>query len=381
MVEADEMSENHAGSALRIGDWILGIARESRPKELMVEVTTSCNYQCIYCFRNNIIGEKLTHMMTPETFMKVVENALEAGVEKISFSGWGEPLVNPNIIEFIRIAKEKGLRVLLNTNGYYLDKYLDDIYRLGVDELVVSMDSDEDDLYRLLRRGGDLGRIVDALLRLKKYRVRDTRRSPDLWINFTLTKYNYKNIVPMIKLAEKLGARMLVVSNMIPLSKEMEEITCYSNEDCAETIEKLKTMLATLSLTHNVVISLPDIRLRTERRCPFAADKALYIRWDGKVAPCIYYAHHWRNYFMGIEREIYPVILGDLKKDRLIDIWRSPEYLRLRFMTEFSHMPSCLDCPVRDYCILTRDNKADCWGNTPTCAHCPYSRNMTRCPL
>ncbi len=43
---------------------------------------------------------------------------------------------------------------------------------------------------------GDLGRTVDALLKLKKYKIRDTSRVPDLWINFTLTKYNYKNIVP-----------------------------------------------------------------------------------------------------------------------------------------------------------------------------------------
>ena len=376
------MSQDNTGqNKLRIGDWILELSRDSHPRELMVEVTTSCNYQCIYCFRNKIIDEKLTHMMSVETFRKIIYNAVEAGVEKISFSGWGEPLVNPRILDFIRMAKEKGLKILLNTNGYYLSKYLDDLYRLGIDELVVSMDSDEDDVYRLLRRGGDLGRVVDALLRLKEYRIRDARRKPDLWINFTLTKYNYRNIIPMVKLAEKLGARMLVVSNMIPLNEELEKITCYANSECVETVENLKTRLATLSLTYNVVISLPDVRLRTERRCPFAAEKALFIRWDGKIAPCIYYAHHWKNYFMGIEREIYPVILGDIHRDKLTDVWRSPDYLRLKFMTEFSHMPSCLDCPVKDYCVLTRDNKADCWGNTPTCAHCPYSRNMTRCPL
>ncbi len=376
------MSQDNTGeNKLRIGDWVLELSRDSHPRELMVEVTTSCNYQCIYCFRNKIIDEKLTHMMSVETFRKIIDNAVVAGVEKISFSGWGEPLVNPRILDFIRMAKEKGLKILLNTNGYYLSKYLDDLYRLGIDELVVSMDSDEDDVYRLLRRGGDLGRVVDALLRLKEYRIRDARRKPDLWINFTLTKYNYRNIIPMVKLAEKLGARMLVVSNMIPLNEELEKITCYANSECVETVENLKTRLATLSLTYNVVISLPDVRLRTERRCPFAAEKALFIRWDGKIAPCIYYAHHWKNYFMGIEREIYPVILGDIHRDKLTDVWRSPDYLRLKFMTEFSHMPSCLDCPVKDYCILTRDNKADCWGNTPTCAHCPYSRNMTRCPL
>ncbi len=67
------------------------------------------------------MDEELTHLMGPETFEKVVENVLEAGVEKISFSGWGEPLVNPYIIEFIKCAKESGFKVLLNTNGYYLD--------------------------------------------------------------------------------------------------------------------------------------------------------------------------------------------------------------------------------------------------------------------
>jgi len=107
----------------------------------------------------------------------------------------------------------------------------------------------------------------------------------------------------------------------------------------------------------------------------------MYIRYDGYVAPCIYYAHNWRNAFFGIEREIHRVLFGNIREKNLLEIWRSPEYALFRFRATFFTQPSCLDCPLAPYCTYTLSNESDCWGNTPTCAHCPYSHDIARCPL
>jgi len=362
------------------GDWRIALREGSHPLELMVEVTTRCNYQCVYCFRNMMLDEDLGDM-EPEVFRRVLREAERAGVRKISFSGWGEPLIHPSILDFLGEAKERGFEVLLNTNGFFLADYVDDIYRMGIDELYVSLDSSDEDVYKVLRRGGDLARVVEALLRLKELRRRDLSFKPDLRIQFTLTKLNYENLVPMIGLAGRLAASRLIVSNIIPLTEGMEKsLACYVDDKCRRRVEELKEDVARLSMVHNVYVSMPQLGLNTERRCPFAAGKALFIRRDGLVAPCIYYAHSWRNHLFNVDREIEAVILGDLKNEELIDVWRS-RYAEMKFMLDTMHMPSCHDCPLRDYCTLTRSNEADCWGNTPTCAHCPYARDMVRCPL
>ncbi len=361
--------------------WSVRINPNSRLRELMIELTTHCNYDCIYCFRRRMTGEE-KGFLDYKLYQRIIDEGLEIGLEKISLSGWGEPLLHPNIIDIVRYAKERGVKVLLNTNGYFLGKYIDELYSLGVDEIVVSIDSPYPDVYRTIRIGGDLPRLINALLKLKEYRIRDVSPVPQLYLQFTINKYNYKNLAPMIKLAKELGASKITVSNIIPITKDFEEkISCYMDKECIKNVEKLRMELARISLDTGVEVSLPNFsNSYSERTCPFAQRNALYIRWDGKVAPCIYYAHHWRNVLFGVEREIYPVILGDLNRESLKDIWYRNK-LVFRFKTYYMDYPSCLDCPLRDYCTITLDNRMDCWGNTPSCASCPYSRDMVRCPL
>ncbi len=366
---------------IRDSYWRISLDEDSHPDELMVELSTACNYDCIYCFRRKMINEEIT-VMSRELALHIIDEAVEAGVSRISFSGWGEPLVNPHAVEIIHYAKEKGLWVLLNTNGYYLGDHLKELYRIGVDRIVVSIDSPYPDTYSLIRIGGDLARLIKALLKLRDWRIRDSSPVPEVNIQFTVNKYNYKNILPMIKLAREIGASRIVVSNIIPLTPEMEKsLACYMDRDCVENVESLRLDMARLSLDTGVEVHLPNFSASySERFCPFSRNNAFFVRHDGLIAPCIYYAHHWTNTLFGIQREIHPVIIGDLKKEKLIDIWRR-NMLLFRFKTYYMDYPSCLDCPLQEYCILTTDNRNDCWGNTPTCAHCPYSRDMVRCPL
>jgi len=91
----------------RIGNWVITLSEESRPKEIMLEITTRCNFSCIHCFRN-MMSEKFTDMSI-KLFKKIIDEASNIGVKWIVFSGWGEPLVHPNIIEFPKYVKERDL--------------------------------------------------------------------------------------------------------------------------------------------------------------------------------------------------------------------------------------------------------------------------------
>ena len=320
--------------------------------------------------------------MSPGLFYRVVDEAASAGVSKIVFSGWGEPLLHPRIMDFIAYAKSQGLGVLLNTNGYLLDEVVGELHELGVDNVTVSIDAASHDTYELIRRGGDLSRVVKALLELRNLRVKG-RPLPAVHIHFTLNRFNYMNILPTLKLAKDVGATRVVISNVVPMSSEVEEsLTCYRDRRCVEEVLKLLDDIARISLWYGVDVSLPKFSSSySERSCPFVSRQALYVRADGLVVPCIYYAHSWRVSLFGVERVVEPVVFGDLSRESLLNIWLKPEYVRFRVTTYFMHEPSCLDCPLQEYCTLTLSNRYDCWGNSPSCAHCPYSRDMVRCPL
>ncbi|MGC9010355.1 MAG: radical SAM protein, partial [Sulfolobales archaeon] len=90
---------NASNLIMRIGDWVIYLSNESRPKELMIEISTYCNYACIHCFRYGARDFKQC-FMSKDLFMRVINEAKRVGVRRIIFSGWGEPTTHPNFIEF-----------------------------------------------------------------------------------------------------------------------------------------------------------------------------------------------------------------------------------------------------------------------------------------
>lgn len=147
----------------RIGEWIINLADDSHPRELMVETTTYCNYECIHCFRR--MTEEPLGSMSLETYRRLLETVSRAQVEKLSFSGWGEPLVHPHIMTMLREAKENGFKVLLNTNGALLSEHAKQIVDIEIDELIVSIDAVNTELYSSIRLKGKLSNVTRGLLK------------------------------------------------------------------------------------------------------------------------------------------------------------------------------------------------------------------------
>lgn len=152
-------------ATLNIGEWILQLNPVSKPREIVVEVSTRCNLACIHCFR--WACERFEEKdMTLSDYRKVVENAAESGVRRVVLTGWGEPTVNLHFFEMLSYAKSLGLEVVLNTNGVNLVKYIEDLVEVGVDEVYVSVDAVDVDMYEKIRRHGDLSVVLKAIAKL-----------------------------------------------------------------------------------------------------------------------------------------------------------------------------------------------------------------------
>jgi uncharacterized radical SAM superfamily Fe-S cluster-containing enzyme len=127
----------------------------------IVEVNTACNLDCPLCFADS--GHQ------PDGFSldaDQVAAALDAFVaaegepEVVMFSG-GEPTIHPQISEFLRMAKAKGIRnIVLNTNGIRLAhdrRFVADLAALGV-KIYLQFDGLEEQT-QLALRGRDLRRV------------------------------------------------------------------------------------------------------------------------------------------------------------------------------------------------------------------------------
>ena len=82
---------------------------------VLIEVNTACDLACPTCFANAGSGYNIT-MDECETMLDTFVRT-EADPEAVQFSG-GEPTLHPQLFDFIKLAKKKGIRhVMVNTNG------------------------------------------------------------------------------------------------------------------------------------------------------------------------------------------------------------------------------------------------------------------------
>ena len=103
------------------------------PFTVYIEQTKYCNFKCFYCIHSTrdeadgefrALGHRMQHM--DEVFFEKIIRELKEfpqdGIKRIVFSGLGEPLMNPRLPEYVRMAVGAQIagRVEVITNGLLL---------------------------------------------------------------------------------------------------------------------------------------------------------------------------------------------------------------------------------------------------------------------
>lgn len=116
-------------------------------REVCLFLTLRCNQNCRYCHRFLGIDE-----VSFEENKRIINRIAEDGITNITFTG-GEPLIYPNVLELVKLAKEKGLKVKLITNGSMLanNQNMREIYNY-LDSITFSIDSCDNEINEKLGR-------------------------------------------------------------------------------------------------------------------------------------------------------------------------------------------------------------------------------------
>lgn len=317
-------------------------------------------------------------VMDLEFFKKLLDNAVEAGISKIVFSGWGEPFTNPHIGQMIKFCKDHDLKVAVNTNGTLIEKFFNIVVEY-VDELFLSLDAATVRTYGSLRHSTAFNEVISNLVKLVNNKRIKGSLKPIIKAIFTITKINIEEVAEFFELISKIGINEAIFTHTIPHS-ELAHGECMDSEECVEEFYyRIKDALSKVKEL-GVTITAPYKLGFTPLLCPFVENRALFIRCDGAVVPCMHYAYTWNPRILGVVRTVKEIILGDISRNRLIKVWRDT-YSKILFKLYFKKMPSCLTCTLMYYCSKTKSNEADCLGNAPTCGQCPYLHRLSFCPL
>ena len=97
--------------------------------------TYGCNFRCSFCHNATLVIDE-AQLFSEEEILSYI-NKSKGILDGVCITG-GEPLLQPDIFEFMEKIKETGLLVKLDTNGSYPDKLKEAIDRKLVD--YVAMD-------------------------------------------------------------------------------------------------------------------------------------------------------------------------------------------------------------------------------------------------
>jgi MoaA/NifB/PqqE/SkfB family radical SAM enzyme len=126
-----------------------------------VYTTYRCNLRCSHCF----LGSKLDEG-TPfdfELLQLLVEAAPTWGTEEITFLG-GEPTLYPYLAQAIRMARERGMKARVVTNGQKsFEKFTDAFEGSDFPHLCFSIDGSSSDVHDVIRGRGAFDRLLHSI--------------------------------------------------------------------------------------------------------------------------------------------------------------------------------------------------------------------------
>ncbi len=269
------------------------------PLEIGIEIINVCNLACIMCPYSEMITKKTRpqRKMSFSLFKKVI-NEIAPFAELIYLHGLGEPLLHPQIFEFIDYAKKKGLRVGISTNATVLDKQKNiRLLDKKIDYLILAIDGATKETYEKIRVGGNFEQVEENIknfLQLKNER----KRKLFTVIQFITMEENEKEVDLFLKKWQGKGADVVRVKPKIALRDEDKKG-----------------------------------RVKITPYC-FHIFRQLNIYSDGTVISCCEDVHGR-----------YP--LGNVKKDNLKKLWNSQKMQNMRkknFQNKRSQINICKTC-------------------------------------
>jgi MoaA/NifB/PqqE/SkfB family radical SAM enzyme len=295
---------------------------------IQVEVSTRCLRACAYCPVSRFRSRRQSTFMDMDTF-RLMEPDL-ASADLVFLQGWGEPLLHPRFWDIARRARLAGAAVGFATDGCLLgDDNRRALLDSGVAIVGVSLAGGTPETHERFRMGTRLDTIDRNLCRLREEKERAGTRLPEIHVAYQILADNAAELPAATDLAERWGARQIVVSNLslvLDESLEYQSFLCKPRDWPARThIEDARSRAAEQG------IRLHAYQPSSGEALPACTENVLascFVSVRGEVSPCALASLGLERTgavrrFHGHDYPIHDLTFGNVRHRPLHDIWRS----------------------------------------------------------
>lgn len=290
------------------------------PYILQIEPTSLCNLACPLCpVGRDELGREKRHMTLNE--FKFVVDDMQDYLLLLILWDWGEPFMNPELPAMIRHASGKNIKTVTSTNAHFLqnNKYVEEILKSGLTNLIVAIDSLDEERYLVYRKNGNLGKVISGLENLLE-KKRKLNSKTLINLRMVMMKQNEHELPKIRRLAKDLKVDHFTVKTLNPScgSDSMDEEMLPRNPKYRRYVYKPGT----------------SQRIRENAICRRIWTMS-NIFSNGDVVPCCY---DYRA-----EQKV-----GNAFEKPFRKIWNAFEYreLRKKIYNEKENIPKCWACGI-----------------------------------
>ena len=181
---------------------------EIRPRRIRIEASSACQLRCPSCPTTtketlSVIGKGL---LTFDNFRKLVDK--NPWIEEIELSNYGEIFLNPQLVEIIGYAHERGVALTCDngTNfNHVRDEAAEALVKFGFCSITCSIDGASPETYAIYRARGDFNRVIANIRLLNRYKEQYGSPFPFLTWQFVVFGHNEHELSAARDLARELG--------------------------------------------------------------------------------------------------------------------------------------------------------------------------------
>ena len=270
-----------------------------------LEVTNVCNLKCIMCPITKMTREK--KYMDFSLFSKIIDENSHLGT--VWLHNFGEPLLHPELPRMISYCKSKHLKVGISTNATLLTEAIaNNIIDAGLDYVVFSFDGATKETYEKIRVGANFESVrnnITSFIRIKQQKL---AKNPFITVQIIRMKETDADIRTFYDFWKTAGVDTV-------------------------RIKGFDTFAGSVGTSGTKDEYLYNCSQQQRYPCKWLW-KEVVVLVDGSVVMCC-------RDFDG------EIILGNLREQKLKDIWNSKQTLELRKKHKklsFEDIPVCSKC-------------------------------------
>ena len=289
-----------------------------KPASLSIEPTTACNLRCPECPSGLRSFTRPTGNLQQQVFENIISQTHKT-LSALTFYFQGEPYINPNFLDMVKVAVNHNVFTITSTNAHFLnDENAKRTIESGLHRLIISIDGTTQTTYEQYRKEGSLEKVIEGTKNILHWRKKLKSQTPEVVFQFLVVKPNEHQIDELKTIAKELGVDQV----------NLKTAQLYNFENGNELMPTINKY----SRYKKNAAGKFELKNKLLNQC-WRMWRGSVVTWDGRVVPCCFDKDAQHE-------------MGNISQTSFNQIWKSPPYQNFRkaLLTSRKEIDICKNC-------------------------------------